>query len=147
MSNTTELISALRAGQQADRDGVMVCVSRQACDEAADALTALQKQVAEQAAQIEALKLAEEGAKVAFGHVVQDKKDRAAECQRTLKLLHSAHDIIRRNAAEIASLRAALTGAKNALVYHQEQTRPISQTSDCLIEIDAAMQSGKAVQG
>ena len=35
------LEAALRAYQQADQDGVMVLVSRQACDEAADALPSL----------------------------------------------------------------------------------------------------------
>lgn len=139
MSNTDELIARLR-----DPDIDYKPLSN-AAFEAADALTAQAATIAEQAAELESLKLAEEGAKVAFGHVVQDKKDLAAECQRTLELLHSAHVIIRRNAAEMASLQAALTCAKNALVYHQEQTRPISQTSDCLIEINAAMQSGKAV--
>lgn len=69
------------------------------CWRAADALE-------QQAAEIEQLKLAEEGAKTAFGHVVQDKKDIAAECKRTLEQLHSAHDIIRKQAAEIAALRA-----------------------------------------
>lgn len=34
------MIEALRSGQQADRDGVMVMVSRQACEEAADLLEA-----------------------------------------------------------------------------------------------------------
>ena len=38
MTDTTELIQRLRAYQQADEEGVIVKVSRQACDEAADAL-------------------------------------------------------------------------------------------------------------
>lgn len=58
MSDITHLIAALRAGQQADHDGVMVCVSRQACEEAADALTAQAATIAEQATQIEALRAA-----------------------------------------------------------------------------------------
>jgi hypothetical protein len=36
------LIEALKSYQQADEDGVMVLVSRQACDEAADTISALQ---------------------------------------------------------------------------------------------------------
>lgn len=35
------LIEALRSGRQADADGCMVVVSRQACEEAADILSAL----------------------------------------------------------------------------------------------------------
>ena len=38
MTDTTDLIQRLRAYQQADEEGVIVKVSRQACDEAADAL-------------------------------------------------------------------------------------------------------------
>jgi len=38
-----ELISALRAAEQADMDSCMVKVSRQACAEAADALELMQK--------------------------------------------------------------------------------------------------------
>lgn len=37
-----ELVKALRAGEQADMDGTLVKVSRQACEEAADAIEALQ---------------------------------------------------------------------------------------------------------
>ena len=36
-----ELVKALRAGEQADMDGTLVKVSRQACEEAADAIEAL----------------------------------------------------------------------------------------------------------
>ncbi len=42
-----ELVKALRAGEQADMDGTLVKVSRQACEEAADAIEALQAQLAE----------------------------------------------------------------------------------------------------
>lgn len=38
---------ALRSYKQADNDGVMVIVSRQACDEAADMLDALEKSLAD----------------------------------------------------------------------------------------------------
>lgn len=41
------LASALRSGRQADMDGVMVTVSRQACEYAADALSALRTRLAE----------------------------------------------------------------------------------------------------
>jgi len=42
-----ELVKALRAGEQADMDGTLVKVSRQACEEAANAIEALQAQLAE----------------------------------------------------------------------------------------------------
>ena len=42
-----DLIKALRSGEQADLDGTLVKVSRQACEEAADAIEALQAQLAE----------------------------------------------------------------------------------------------------
>ena len=40
-----ELVKALRAGEQADMDGTLVKVSRQACEEAADAIEALQAEM------------------------------------------------------------------------------------------------------
>lgn len=40
---TTPLIEALRAYRQADEDGIMVIVSRQACDEAADEIERLRR--------------------------------------------------------------------------------------------------------
>lgn len=42
-----DLVTALRSGEQADMDGTLVKVSRQACEEAADAIGALQAQLAE----------------------------------------------------------------------------------------------------
>ena len=45
------------------------------------------------------LELAEEGAKEAFGVIVQEKHDLAAECLRLRALLESAHAIIRRSSA------------------------------------------------
>lgn len=48
--------------------------------------------------EVEQLKLAEEGAKEAFGHVVQDKRKLEAECTRLRGLLKSAYDDIRRAA-------------------------------------------------
>lgn len=42
-----DLVKALRAGEQADMDGTLVKVSRQACEEAADAIEALQAELAE----------------------------------------------------------------------------------------------------
>jgi hypothetical protein len=41
-----DLVKALRAGEQADMDGTLVKVSRQACEEAADAIEALQAEAA-----------------------------------------------------------------------------------------------------
>lgn len=40
----SELVNALRSGQQADADGVMVKVSRQACEEGATAIEELTRQ-------------------------------------------------------------------------------------------------------
>lgn len=42
------------------------------------------------ATEIEQLRLAEDGAKEAFGHVVQDKRDLEAECKRLRELLDEA---------------------------------------------------------
>lgn len=44
-SRPSELAAALRAYQQGDMDGVMVLVSRQACDEGADWLERLSRRV------------------------------------------------------------------------------------------------------
>jgi len=52
----------------------------------------------EEADVIEQLRLAEEGAKEAFGHVVQQKRDLEAECKRLRRLLDGAYDTIRRKA-------------------------------------------------
>ena len=41
-----DLVKALRSGEQADMDGTLVKVSRQACEEAADAIDALQAEIA-----------------------------------------------------------------------------------------------------
>ena len=46
----------------------------------------------------EQLRLAEEGAKEAFGHVVQQKRDLEAECKRLRRLLDGAYETIRRQA-------------------------------------------------
>ena len=48
--------------------------------------------------EIEQLRLAEEGAKEAFGHVVQQKRDLEAECKRLRGLLDGAYKTIRRQA-------------------------------------------------
>lgn len=47
-------------------------------------------------AEIEQLRLAEEGANEAFCHVVQQKRDLEAECTRLRGLLDGAYDTIRR---------------------------------------------------
>ena len=44
------------------------------------------------------LRLAEEGAKEAFGHVVQQKRDLEEECKRLRRLLDGAYDTIRQQA-------------------------------------------------
>ena len=41
MTNMNDLVKTLRSGEQADMDGTLVKVSRQACEEAADAIEAL----------------------------------------------------------------------------------------------------------
>lgn len=55
----------------------------------------------EAAEEIEQLRLAEEGAKEAFGHVVQKKINLAAECKRLRGLLDGAYDTIRRQAPNV----------------------------------------------
>lgn len=52
--------------------------------------------VLELRAKVRELELAEEGAKEAFGHVVQQKRDLEAECNRLRGLLDSAYASIRR---------------------------------------------------
>lgn len=52
---------------------------------------------------VQMLEFAEEGAKEAFGAVVQDKRDAQAECNRLRKLLDDAHAQIRRQAKLMAS--------------------------------------------
>ena len=49
-------------------------------------------------AEVEQLKLAEEGAKTAFGHVVQMKRDAEAARDKTQANLDAAHAIIRQQA-------------------------------------------------
>ena len=48
------------------------------------------------AAEVESLKLAEEGAKEAFGHVVEQKQAAEAECVKLRELLDAAYSDIRR---------------------------------------------------
>jgi len=48
--------------------------------------------------EVESLKLAEEGAKEAFGHVVQEKRDLEKALQQCEANLRSAHEIIRSQA-------------------------------------------------
>ena len=57
------------------------------------------------------LRLAEEGAKEAFGHVVQQKRDLDAECKRLRGLLDLAYDTIRRKShnAKVRGPEAALS--------------------------------------
>lgn len=55
----------------------------------------LEATIAEQAKEIEQMRLAEEGAKEAFGHVVQQKRDLEAECKRLRILLDGAYKTIR----------------------------------------------------
>jgi len=59
--------------------------------------------------EIKQLRLAEEGAKEAFGHVVQQKRDLEAECKRLRGLLDGAYDTIRRQTPN-----AELNGARRA---------------------------------
>lgn len=56
----------------------------------------------EKLAGIEQLRLAEEGAKEAFGHVVQQKRDLEKECKRLRGLLDGAYETIRRQAHNAA---------------------------------------------
>ncbi len=69
-----ELVKALRAGEQADMDGTLVKVSRQACEEAADAIEALQARVAKKDAEIERLREA-----LADAEIMRDAAERVSE--------------------------------------------------------------------
>ena len=60
-------------------------------------------------AKVASLEAAEEGAKEAFGVVVQDKHDAQAECARLRELLTSAHAQIRKMADGLRSVDAIAT--------------------------------------
>lgn len=62
-----------------------------------------ESEVARLRAAVQQLEAAEEGAKEAFGVVVQEKRDALAECQRLRLLLDDCHAQIRRQAALLAS--------------------------------------------
>jgi hypothetical protein len=108
-NTTTELVDALRNGQQMDEDGVMVSVSRQACEEAADLITA-------QAAEIARMKMLEEASE----HVLHDIDDLVANSQGVAGL-HQNGDVAEWDTilaggsfgawlASVEGLRAALNG-------------------------------------
>lgn len=71
-----------------------LCVAEFAWPYLNDAATELRRLAAE----VESLKLAEEGAKEAFGHVVQEKRDLEKALKHCEANLHSAHEIIRNQA-------------------------------------------------
>jgi len=62
------------------------------------------------AKEIEQLRLAEEGAKEAFAHVVRQKRDLEAECKRLRRLLDGAYDTIRRQAPNAQVVRRGAAG-------------------------------------
>jgi len=66
------------------------------------------------------LMLAEEGAKEAFGHVVQQKRDLEEECIRLRSLLHGAYEINRRREAA-QSVDFLLGGTRLKLSFQQEE--------------------------
>jgi len=117
MTDTTDLIQRLRAYQQADEEGVIVKVSRQACDEAADALE-------QQAAQIEALR---------------------ADAERMRELLADANETLHGNYTVLMRLiltnppggRYSFFSARDGSMI--EATGPINQTMTVIAALDAAL--------
>ena len=73
------------------------------------------------------LRLAEEGAKEAFGHVVQQKRDLDAECKRLRGLLDLAYDTIRRKShnalAQADSACGVSPGAEGSAALVEERER------------------------
>jgi chromosome segregation ATPase len=79
--------------------------------EAVESLESERKANAILTAEVQQLKLAEEGAAEAFGVVVQDKRDLQAEVKRLQTLLNSAHTTIRNMSARGGYQPIATAGA------------------------------------
>lgn len=92
---TRRLDSTLRGRPE---DGDVPLYSQEGLDNARQAIYEAESAqlTAPLRAKIETLELAEEGAKDAFGHVVQQKRDLEAECKRLRGLLDAAYADIRR---------------------------------------------------
>ena len=76
----------------------------------------------------EQLRLAEEGAKEAFVHVVQQKRDLETECKRLRTLLDSAHDMIgqaqkRHNAVAQRAHACGRSGAAESSTAQTTETK------------------------
>ena len=95
---TTPLIEALRAYQQADEDGIMVLVSRQACDEAA--------------AELERLRLVESEARSDWADTAADEMMARANMQPE-KLEVLRYYVATALRAERARCKAAALGEAN----------------------------------
>jgi hypothetical protein len=80
--------------------------------------------------EIEALKLAEEGAKEAFGHVVQQKQDAEAECKRLRELLDGAYKSLRSRDLPHAALRALV--AWDGTVLPKAHDGMMQERMECL---------------
>lgn len=110
------LAIALRSGEQADMDGVMVRVSRQACEEAADLLEALAARLAEVEAQLDTLAGASVEAIGTAAHAVNGWKhwmDRAEAAEARADNL--AAELAEAALAEARTVRAA------AKVLHEDR--------------------------
>lgn len=112
----SDLIAALKSYTQADEDGVMVKVSRQACDEAADRIAALERALA--AAQAER--------DLAIAHDRQPYPT-AHAYEQACKALEAAR-------ADAAALRAAIESARPYMM------NPAHEILDAAI--DAARKEG-----
>lgn len=64
-------------------------------------LEQLRARIAELETENRQLLLAEEGAKEAFGHVIQQKRDLEAECKRLRELLAGAYETLRQNSTKL----------------------------------------------
>lgn len=92
-----ELVKALRAGEQADMDGTLVKVSRQACEEAADAIEALQAELAEARDKARINGDFDDPDLMRFGPLTEsqtEKQIRADERERIAKALDAEADVI-----------------------------------------------------
>lgn len=126
------LINALRSGEQADMDGIMVRVSRQACEEAADLITRLLALRAADAARIKELE-AEQDALISQHAVMMMERDAAR---------YEVSDA----EAHIAALTATVERMRGLLAtvassFHQlARERDLSETElDFMNSVDAAI--------
>jgi hypothetical protein len=69
-------------------------------------------------AEVEVLQLAEEGAKEAFGAIVQTKRDLEAKCQELQRNIQSANDIARKSILSKEDLLSVLTKVDKSNLHY-----------------------------